>query len=295
MAAPAAPRKTRPRSPTLDAANEVIRSLGPKGGGGDPPQEDAGADSDLEIIAEPPAGRTPAEPTPPAGSVPALCPAWKRGHCTVEDWCSKQHPRPGPDDGALPAVGQTAASAALRYKVAQGWNLDETARGSVIIQEAVDRVADMGQTEVALHIRGRHGGPAEGIVVEPTGMVLVLAADTVRGVLHASRMRRARPQWTIHTYDFSSCFFRKFKKSTKRGFSREMTYSFGFYCPKIVGGGAPTRIVSKNIKNPEIWPILWYFCLLPAGPAEQCCTPVRLPMEDFRQKFQFSLESLAPK
>ena len=48
MAEPAAPRKTHPRSPTLDAAHEVIRALGLRGGEGDPPQEDAGADSDLE-------------------------------------------------------------------------------------------------------------------------------------------------------------------------------------------------------------------------------------------------------
>ena len=31
-------------------------------------------------------------------------------------------------------------------------------------------------------------------------MVLVLAADMVRGVLHASRVRRACPQWTIQVY-----------------------------------------------------------------------------------------------
>ena len=43
-------------------------------------------------------------------------------------------------------------------------------------------------------------GPAEGIMVEPSGMVLVLAADIVRGVLHASRVRRACPQWTIQVY-----------------------------------------------------------------------------------------------
>ena len=179
MAEPAAPRKTRPCSPTLDAAHEVIRALGLRGGEGDPPQEDAGADSDLEIVPEPPAGSTPAEPAPPAGSVPALCPPWKRGHCTGENWCPKRHPRPGPDDGALPAVGHAAARAALRYGVAQGWILDETARGSVNIQEAVDKVAHTGQAEVALHTRGRHGGPAQEIVVEPSGMVLVLAADMV--------------------------------------------------------------------------------------------------------------------
>ena len=200
MAEPAAPRKTRPRSPTLDAAHEVIRALGLGDSEGDPPREDAGADSDLEIIPEPPAGSTPAQPTPLAGSVPALCPAWKRGYCTGEDWCPKQHPQRSPNDGALPAVGHTAARAALRYGVAQGWILDEGARGSVNIQEAVGRVAHTGQTEVTLHTRGRHGGPAQGIVVEPTGMVLVLAADVVLGVLHASRVQRARPQWIIQVY-----------------------------------------------------------------------------------------------
>ena len=68
------------------------------------------------------------------------------------------------------------------------------------IQEAVDRVTHAGQAAVALHTRGRHGGPAEGIIVDPSGMVLVLAADMVRGVLHVSRVRRACPQWTIQVY-----------------------------------------------------------------------------------------------
>ena len=116
------------------------------------------------------------------------------------DWCPKQHPQPGPDDGALPEVGPAAACTALCYGVAQGWILDETTRGSVNIQEAIDRVTHAGQAAVALHTRARHGGPAEGIIVEPSGMVLVLAADMVRGVLHASRVRRARPQWTIQAY-----------------------------------------------------------------------------------------------
>ena len=199
-AEPAAPRKTRPRSPTLDEAHEVIRALGLGDGEGDPPQGDAGTDSDLEALPEPPAGGAPAEPAPPAGSVPAICPAWKRGHCTGEGRCPKQHPQPGPDDRALPEVKPAAARAALRYGVAQGWILDETARGSVNIQEAVDRVTHAGQAAVALHTRGRHGGPAEGVIVEPSGMVLVLAADMVRGVLHASRVRRACPQWTIQVY-----------------------------------------------------------------------------------------------
>ena len=179
MAEPAAPRKTRPRSPTLDEAHKVIRALGLRDGEGDPGQVDAGTDSDLEAVPEPPTGGAPAEPAPPAGSVPALCPAWKRGHCTGEGWCPKQHPQPGPDDGALPEVKPAAARSALRNGVAQGWIQDETARGSVNIQEAVDRVTLAGQAAVALHTRGRHGGPAEGIIVEPSGMVLVLAADMV--------------------------------------------------------------------------------------------------------------------
>ena len=200
MAEPVAPRKLRPRSPTLDAAHEVIRALGLRGGEGDLLQGDAGADSDLDEIPEPFTGSTPAGTAPPAGSLPTLCPAWKQGHCTGEGWCPKQPPQPGPDDGALPAVGHAAARAALCCGVARGWILDATARGSVNIQEAVDRVAHTGQAEVALHTRGRHGGPAEGIIVEPSGTVLVLAADMVRGVLHASRVRRARPQWTMQVY-----------------------------------------------------------------------------------------------
>ena len=200
MTEPAAPRKTHPRSPTLDAAHEVIRALGLRDGKGDPPQGDAGTDSNLEAIPEPSTGSAPAEPAPPAGSVPTLCPVWKPGHCTGEGRCPKQHPQPGSDDGALPEVGPAAACAALRCGVAQDWILDETARGSVNIQEAVDRVTHAGQAAVALHTRGRHGVRAEGIIVEPSGMVLVLAADMVRGVLHASRVRRARPEWTIQVY-----------------------------------------------------------------------------------------------
>ena len=128
MAEPTAPRKTRPRSPTLDAAHEVIKALGLQSRGGDPPPppEDADTDSDLELIPEAPAGGAPAGPTPPAGSVQALCPAWRPGHWTREGWCPRQHPRPAANDGALPAVGYAAARAALRYGVARGWIQDET-------------------------------------------------------------------------------------------------------------------------------------------------------------------------
>ena len=74
-----------------------------------------------------------------------------------------------------------------------------------------------------------------------------------------------------------------------------MIYYFGFHGPEIGGGGSHTRTLSKNISTPEIWPILGYFCLLWAGPAEQRCTPVYLPIEDFRPKFQFSLFFSGPK
>ena len=92
MAKPTAAHKTRPRSPTLDAVHEVIRALGLRGGDGDHPPEDADADSGLEMTPGPPAGSPPAGTTPPAGGLPALCPAWKQGHCTGEGWCPKQHP-----------------------------------------------------------------------------------------------------------------------------------------------------------------------------------------------------------
>ena len=91
MPEPTASRKTRPRSPTLDAAQQVIRALGLRGGDRGPPPEDADADSNLEMIPGPPAGSAPVGPMPPAGSVPALCPAWKRVHCTGKGWCPRQH------------------------------------------------------------------------------------------------------------------------------------------------------------------------------------------------------------
>ena len=194
MAEATAPRKTRPRSPTLDAAHEVIWALGLRSSGGTPHPEDTDTDSDLVMIPEAPPGSAPTGPTPPAGSVQTLCPAWKRGNCTGEGWCPMQNPPPAANNGALAVVGPAAARAALHYGVAQGWIQDETTRGSVNIQEDVHRVAHAGQTEVALHTRGYHGRPANGIVVEPTGMVLALAAAMVRGVLHASRVRCARPK-----------------------------------------------------------------------------------------------------
>ena len=105
-------------------------------------------------------------------------------------------PPPAAKNGALPAVGYAVARAALRYGVARGRIQDETTQGRVTIQDAVNRVAHTCQMEVALHTRGGHGGPLEGIVVEPTGMVLVLAAN----MAHAFQVQRARPQWTIQVY-----------------------------------------------------------------------------------------------
>ena len=98
-----------------------------------------------------------------------------------------QHPKPG----------HAAARGALRYGIAQGWIQDETARSSMNIQEVADQVAHTRQTEVALQTRGCHGGPAQGTLVEPTGILLVQAADMVRGVIHVSHVRQARRQGTM--------------------------------------------------------------------------------------------------
>ena len=62
----------------------------------------------------------------------------------------------------------------------------------------------------------------------------------------------------FHTYDFSSCFFPKFKVLTKRSFSREMTYFFDFYGPKIGGGVLLPEFcpkISKTLKFGLFWGI----------------------------------------
>ena len=98
------------------------------------------------------------------------------------------------------------------------------------------------------------------------------------------------------TYDVRSCFFRKLQNVRKRKFVVRRYLFFWFLRPENRRGGVPpTRALPKNIGNPEIWAIWGYFCLLWAGPAEQCCTPVYLPIEDFRQKFPFSVDFLARK
>ena len=60
----------------------------------------------------------------------------------------------------------------------------------------------------------------------------------------------ASPSLPLHTYDFSSCFFPKFKKSAKGKFSREMTYCFGFYGPKIAGGGSSYPAFVQKYQKP---------------------------------------------
>ena len=53
-----------------------------------------------------------------------------------------------------------------------------------------------------------------------------------------------------YTCDFTSCSFPKFKASAGRGTSRKMTYVFGFYGPKIGGGGPPTRLYVQKHQRP---------------------------------------------
>ena len=76
------------------------------------------------------------------------------------------------------------------------------------------------------------------------------------------------------TYDFSSCFFPKFKKTTKRGFSQKMTYLLGFYGPKIGGGVLLPEFspkISKTLKFGLFWGI--FACsrlVLQNSPVNQC-------------------------
>ena len=62
------------------------------------------------------------------------------------------------------------------------------------------------------------------------------------------------PPYRIHppyTYDVSRCFFPKFKKPTKRGSSRQKTYCFGSYGPKIGGGVLLPGFCPKISKTPK--------------------------------------------
>ena len=78
------------------------------------------------------------------------------------------------------------------------------------------------------------------------------------------------------TYVFSSSFFPKFKKSTKRGFSRDMTYSFGSSGTKIQGGGVllPEFCpeISKTLKFGLFWGIFACSGLVVQNSAAHQCT-----------------------
>ena len=97
--------------------------------------------------------------------------------------------------------------------------------------------------------------------------------------------------WEPPPMILAAVFSQSSKGQQKGDFCGKRPISFGFYDPKLGKGGPPAQPLSKKIKNLEIWPILRYFCLLWAGPAEQCCTPV-YPL---RQKLPFCWDSLAPK
>ena len=79
-----------------------------------------------------------------------------------------------------------------------------------------------------------------------------------------------------HTYDFSSCFFSKFKKSTKSGFSREMTYFIWVPWPQNRGGGVllPRFCpkISKTLKCGLFWGIFACSGLVLQNSAAHQCT-----------------------
>ena len=82
----------------------------------------------------------------------------------------------------------------------------------------------------------------------------------------ATPRRQQRPsvssRRSVSTYDFSSCFPPKFKRSTKRCFSREMTNCFGFYGPKNRGRGSSCPNFVQKYQKPWNWAYFGVF--LPA-------------------------------
>ena len=83
--------------------------------------------------------------------------------------------------------------------------------------------------------------PQRGSLWNSPGMVLVLAADMVRGVLHASRVRRARPQWTIQVY------------------TPPRTWSFSMWAVLVVmwhlaPENAPTGTAEEIARDLHTWP-----------------------------------------
>ena len=99
---------------------------------------------------------------------------------------------------------------------------------------------------------------------------------TVLDLKHGYHQMPLHPDSRPCTYDFSSCFFPKFKKSAKGRLSRAMTYYFGFYGPKIGGGGfllpgfCPKK--SKNLKFGPFWGIFACSGLVLQNSAAHQCT-----------------------
>ena len=79
----------------------------------------------------------------------------------------------------------------------------------------------------------------------PSGPRLAAQVDQLPHWFHIHPFARIS-----YTYDFSSCFFPKFKKSAEGRFSREMTYFFGFYGPKIGGGGSSYPAFVQKYQKP---------------------------------------------
>ena len=79
------------------------------------------------------------------------------------------------------------------------------------------------------------------IVVELTRMVLVVAADMFRGVLHASAVRHARPQWTIKVY------------TPRRAlpFSTSAVLAVMWH---LAPEGTPTGTAEENVRDLHSWP-----------------------------------------
>ena len=77
------------------------------------------------------------------------------------------------------------------------------------------------------------------------------------------------------TYDFSSCFFPKFKMSTKRGFFAENDLFFWFLRPQNRGGGFLPKIcpkISKTLKFGLFWGIFASSGLVLQNSAAHQCT-----------------------
>ena len=95
---------------------------------------------------------------------------------------------------------------------------------------------------------------------------------------------------------FSQLFSPKIRKASKRGFFAVNDLFVWFLQPQNRGGGfLLLEFCPKMLKSLKFSLFSGIFCLLWAGPAERCCTPVYLPLEDFHQIHPFSLDSLDSK